>query len=165
MRTALLRLLPFLFVPVTFGCDVGGIFGTSTSDELATARDLWDSRLVETYEIDFQRSSCECLPESTTPVRIRVNTDVVESGVELPDSAPLPAEQLDFYLTVDQLFDRIEAAIEGDPYRFEAEYDPDFGFPLAVSWDQDYDVADDEIEYTMGNLIVITTYPKNPSPR
>ena len=91
--------------------------------------------------------------------------DSRESGVLLPDSAPVPNDQLDLYLTVEQLFDSMEEVIEGDPYLFEAEYDPDFGFPLSVSWDQDSTVADDEIEFKMGNLNVVTTYPKNPSPR
>jgi hypothetical protein len=141
-----------------------GIAGPSFGDELEDARKRWGNQLVEIYEIDFRRSLCECLPEATKPVRIRVNTNVIESAVRLADSEPLPSEQLDLYLTVEQLFDRIEDVISGDPYSFEAEYDSEFGFPRSVSWDRDSGVADDEIEFTMGNLDIITTYPRNPNP-
>ena len=164
MRAIVPSSVPLLIVLTLTGCEIDGVFGTSPGDELGDARERWDNHLVETYEIDFHRSSCECPPESTTPVRIRVNTNVIESGVQLPDSVTLPSEQLDLYLTVEQLFDRIEEVIEGDPYSLVAEYDTEFGFPLSVSWDQDSVVADDEVQFTMGNLLVLTTFPKNPSP-
>ena len=165
MKTIPLHLAPLAVALTASGCDVGGIFGTSLNDELADARARWESYLVEIYEIDFQRSLCECLPESTTPVRIRVNQNSVVSAVRLSDGEQLPDEQLDLYLTVEQLFDRIEDVVDADPFRLEVEYDDVHGFPLFVSWDEDSAMADDEIEFTMDNLIVITTYPKNPSPR
>jgi Family of unknown function (DUF6174) len=139
------------------GCSSSGMLGVDESGRLSEARAAWDRLAVATYEIDFTRGSCECLPEATTPVRVRVESDVVVSAVRRDDGTAIPPEDLTLYYTVEDVFDRIEDAIDQHAFVLAVEYDPTFGFPTSVFIDSDRDTADDEVGYEMGDLDIIAT--------
>lgn len=65
----------------------------------------------------------------------------------------MPAEYRSGFLTISQLFDFIRDAIARDAYRFEAEFDPRLGYPVRVSVDFDREMVDEEVVYTVLELV------------
>ncbi len=129
---------------------------------LTEARARWANVSAATYEINFMRSGCECLPEWGIPVRLRVMADSVISAVRRSDGAPVAEEDLHLFLTVEDVFERIEEAIAANAFLLVVEYDEEFGFPLMVQLDIDEGIADDEVTFAMGELEVVTRAPVNP---
>ena len=117
---------------------------TGPKAELTDARERWESRRLSQYQYKFQRI-CFCIEETTRAVTIRVQGGVVTAAWYLADNSPVPAEDLRFYPTVDQLFETIEDAIDRDPARLEVEYDRATGHPTRIDLDYSEQVADDEL--------------------
>ena len=117
---------------------------TGPKAELTDARERWESRRLRDYDYSFQRI-CFCIEETTRAVTIRVQGGVVTAAWYLSDNAPVPAANLRFYPTVDELFETIEEAIDRKAARLEVEYDRATGHPTRIDIDYSEQVADDEM--------------------
>ncbi len=71
----------------------------------------------------------------------RVSVTIVETG------EPVPAQFASLYLTVDELFDFVEDAIDRKAHRIDVEYDPDLGVPIEISIDYEENVIDEEMAF------------------
>ena len=117
--------------------------GASEIRTLRFARARWESRGIDSYELTL-RQICYC--GLVGPVRVVVQNGVVVSRTLVATGEPLPSVYADGYPDVLGLFAIIErAARNADD--LATTYDPTYGFPVVVSIDWDYHVADDEVTY------------------
>ncbi len=152
MRHGMIAILPALaLLPSTLACSSA----TDPDDRVSEARTLWDAAGLTSYEYDFSQS-CFCVPIAIEPVRVSVANNVVVGAVRVRDGQALPDEDLTFFSTVDELFDRLEQALEQDPEVFEVLFDADLGYPTSANVDISFMIADEEYSFTASGLSVAT---------
>jgi hypothetical protein len=117
---------------------------------LEQAREQWEHNGFDSYEIT-QRRNCFCLLGGED-VRLLVYRDSLISGLILSDSTHLSPAQLEWYMTVDQLFDFLGAIDPASVAAFEVRFDSTFDFPSSFWIDYDTAIADEEIGYECSDL-------------
>jgi hypothetical protein len=121
--------------------------GRATDDRTATraafeqARGRWTSLGISDYEYAFARS-CFCAPDYRAPVRIRVREGRIVEVRSAQTGQPRPSEG---YPTVDELFARLQDALDANAQNIQATYDPGRGYPTRFYIDQDFRIADEEL--------------------
>ncbi len=98
--------------------------------ELAAARDIWESKGSEDYTVEYFVQ----LGPWREPLQLTVRNGVIESATLLEgrDSGmPAPPYIMSDVLTIDGLFDKIEATLSRitPAWNMGAEYDAEFGYP------------------------------------
>jgi hypothetical protein len=122
------------------GCSVLGIGGER--GRLEENRQRWQRQGVRSYEMR-QEYICFCPPGMLGPVLIRVHDGVVVSRVRVDGQpTPVPAE---WFGTVEDLFARVEDALDRDFDTVTVAYDPEMGYPRRIALDVDDDAVDDEM--------------------
>jgi hypothetical protein len=117
---------------------------------LRDAMDQWAANGPAGYEYTLGFSCGECPPEWTHPLRIRVEAGEVVSVFDLSAGTSVDPNQRS--LTIDELFEVIQDAVQEDVYRLAVKYHPDLGYPISISIDHDSLVADDEFGYSATGL-------------
>lgn len=130
----------FLFC-LLMSCDSNG--------ETEEARYRWRSFALSDYTV-LQTRSCECLPPAR--YRLVVENNHVVDVIDPETGQTFAVENLDWYWTIDQLFDRLETWESEDPAVFRVQYHPQMGYPTDIYIDLDEDVADEEIIMTLSDL-------------
>jgi hypothetical protein len=125
--------------------------GTSVvQSELDSAREQWGDGLGD-YSFVWQRS-CECTEDTTRPILITVEDDVIAGAVYADEEGGVvPADVAQFLTTVDGVFDRIQEAIDDDAFRITVEYASN-GAPTSVAIDYDERIADEEFSLQISEL-------------
>jgi hypothetical protein len=106
---------------------------------------LWPNSPAQSYIIDQERS-CFCPPLGF--VRLKVVNDEIIHGIELESHRTLTAEELEPYMTIEELFDFVEIVERAHPAVSKVEYDARFGFPCGIYVDWNRDVLDEQIGIT-----------------
>ena len=119
-------------------------------DALAAARARWTLTNAADYVFEFQRS-CFCPPDFVRPVRIEIRDGLVSSAVYVDTEEPIPPP-LTSVPTIDDLFDEIQAAMDGMAFSIMADYDADMGYPTNVSIDHIENAIDDEMAFTVSSF-------------
>ena len=124
------------------------------ADRLRAARQQWEAEGPARYSVVVRRSctNCEGGTEFATIVvhdGTRVSATLVESG------DPVPAPYVALYLTVPELFDVVEEALDDDAERIIVSYDALFGYPTSIYVDRISDVLNDELGYTAHSLTAL----------
>jgi hypothetical protein len=74
------------------------------------------------------------------------------NALQAPRSEGTALEELpDSYVTVEELFDVVERAIDKDYARLEVEYNEEVGYPERIDFEIG-DATDDEVTYNASNL-------------
>ena len=119
--------------------------------ELAEARGRWEQAGITSYDLDLS-FDCFCDTDSLGPfvveVRDGVPVEIRREGESVLDEGP--AESWSGFLTVDELFDRIEGWLLADG--LTVTYDPDRGHPVSIRSDPDLGTSDDELGITIRDL-------------
>jgi hypothetical protein len=116
---------------------------TGPDDDVRAARARWQRTHPANYAYTLRRS-CECIPETTSPARIVVHGDVVQSRTYVGSGEPVDPRWAEFFPTVDALLVTFEDAAKRAA-SFDAEYDAHYGYPHRVSIDYSRPAVDDEI--------------------
>ena len=128
------RLLVFLPTLLLAACDPL----SEEKDELRAARDRWNDAQIASYSYTFEYS---CLCE-----RAGIYAVVVEDGaiasVEVIEEEGGP-EGEPFALTVPEMFDRIERALDGEPDDVDLRFANE-GYPTHAAFDMADNSVDDE---------------------
>lgn len=111
-------------------------------DALDAARALWATEGGEDYDLTFNWQ-CFCIVDFVQRVDLEVRSDAVADGVVTDDGAALTAEQLAEYMTVPELFDFIQDAIDQDAAEIRVSY-ASSGYPDEVWIDYVEQMADEE---------------------
>ena len=138
--------LPLILALLTFSC----VKNTEVlpEEELSVEEQKWRDQNLESYEFILQ-ISCFCIREYTLPKRVVVQNNEV---VQVDDT---PYEELNdsAIQTIDGYFDFIRETRKQNPDEEEITYDTDLGYPTYIFFDISYQMADEEIRYTISELI------------
>jgi hypothetical protein len=139
------QLLSLVSALLAVGCGItepsGPLAGAQA--DLTEARRLFRSQGLSDYSYVLTRG-CFCTPEYREPTTVTIRGGRVVSAVSVSTGEP---RNLDWYESIDGLFDSLQAAIDDDAARIQAEYDPARGYPISVYIDLDERLADEEISY------------------
>ena len=142
--------LPLLTVLLCSVSSCSEVLSVSAS-EMDRHRAVWISAGVVDYRYDYHRQ-CECGPDTVRPVRIEVLGGSVTSVTFLDDGQLLQSPTVGAFATIDDLFAKIDEAIESDAESVIVTYDPTLGYPTLLSVDYRREIADDEFTITASNL-------------
>lgn len=114
-------------------------------DALAENRELWSDQGATDYAYVF-RASCFCGPAAVQPVRVEVVDGGVSAVTSVDSGEVVEPSVLGFAhdLTVEGLFEFVEASLAEEPARAEITYDLELGFPTDAFFDFDTAIADEE---------------------
>lgn len=129
-----------LIVLALTACDTFAPDGAERQ-EFESARAAWLRLGLENYAFTYRRD-CECKPEWTRPARVVVEAGRVSAAAGADHSLAIAA--IEYYPTVDHLFQRIAEAFEDGSDRIDITYDRKLFYPTALRIDPDSDVVDDE---------------------
>jgi len=131
-----------LFITLT---TLGMACSQSADDHgLAAARRQWADHLPAAYSFTWTQG-CECISDMTRPIRISVTSGQIANAVFVDDQRAVGEPVRGYLLTIDGVFDRIQAAIDQDAAEVTVEYDPARGYPRSVFVDYSRQVADEEL--------------------
>jgi hypothetical protein len=122
-------------------------------DEVAQHRQQWTQQNVAHYRYTIE-NSCFCVEEARGPAVVEVNGDKTVSVTHVATGQPSG----DFFQQVDtigDLFTIIDEAKKNGADEVTVTYDEKYGFPLTITIDQDFQMADEESRYTISNFEVI----------
>ncbi len=147
--TTLVALLPWAIMAIVMGYPVPAF--ATVQEEHNIRRQQWQLLHADDYVFRFERS-CYCLPEVTTPGLIHV-----VDGEIVSVRHPVTNEALDpiFYLTVDDLFDQVQFAIDFPADALLIEYDDAFCYPTRIDIDFISMAIDDEMSFSASDLRMI----------
>lgn len=117
----------------------------------AAARAKWRSYNFTTYQIEQERR-CFCEPYGFVQLFIRDNKIV--SGISPVQSRSLRSIELEYFKSIDQMFDWIEQIRKTNPDHLEIEYDAQYDYPTRIAYNQSVNATDGGIDYLMRNLQV-----------
>jgi hypothetical protein len=118
---------------------------------LDAARARWKSAAIANYEYGYNKY-CDCHrespPETVVTVRGGTVTGVRHRPVGTTVEVPAADKNLQYYWTVDGLFELIAAA-QARGVQVRAAYDAELGFPREIYIDYDTNLIGDELDLRM----------------
>ena len=120
---------------------------------LTENRRKWTEKAIKNYQYEFQRI-CFCPPAVTKRVKLTVRDGVVENAQQADTGESVDKSKYELYLTVEALFDYIQAAIDKKAHAVNVVYDAEMGYPTSVDVDYIERAVDDEIRFRTGKLVV-----------
>lgn len=127
----------------------GGTDNTGLRAEFEANKQKWQSSRPNNYSYTVERSGF-LGPEARKPIDVTVDGNTITNSQFSDGSAgPVP----DFnQLTLDDLFNTVENAINSGAAEVRVEYDAQFGYPTSIFIDQDRRIADEEVFLSASNL-------------
>jgi hypothetical protein len=137
------------------GCGDDGLTDAGVLD-LTRAQGRWTRSGLSgaTYTMR-QRRACYCL-DSGIPFIVRVSGNRVVSVTDPRTGVAVPAEQLAWFRTVDELFTETRVGMGTKDVLTAVEFDAALGYPRTLSLDPVPGAVDDEIAYLTSDVIPAT---------
>ena len=123
----------------------------AVQQELNTQRQQWQTLNLRDYIYHFERI-CFCSPEYVDPGLVHVVGGEIDS-VEHAMTGDVLDPSL--FLTVDDLFDEVQAAIDSNADEISVQYDGILGNPTTIDIDFSEYIADEEMSFRASDLRVI----------
>jgi len=127
--------------------------GSVSQQTLSENRERFNENVGSSYTYEYQ-NVCFCAPDSRRNVRVSVRDGSRVGVVGIDDGAAIPTEQWDAFLTVAEIFDDVQRAIDEGAASVRVEFDETLGYPRDVYIDVDERIADEERGYAVRNLKV-----------
>ncbi|CAN5848660.1 hypothetical protein BH20GEM1_BH20GEM1_06710 [soil metagenome] len=122
--------------------------------ELAAQRELWTVQRIEDYQLTLSRS-CFCSPEGAGLVVLDVLEGQPVQWRYFLSGDPVASEWRGVFLSVDELFDFLEDAVDRSADAIDVTFDPELGLPTSVRVDYRAGLADEESGYEVEKLVPI----------
>ena len=151
-----IRILLFAALLAAAGCEPPTSPGDL--DSLAAARVRWRAQGIESYSYELNRS-CFCVFGGRR-MTVTVQNGVVTEAGYVDSGNAVETALLTYVPTIPDLFDLLEAALEGSPAYFFASYDPIDGHPTRIEIDYSANAIDDELAISARNLVVTGLRPR-----
>ncbi len=120
---------------------------------LDAARALWAASGGDDYDMTFNWQ-CFCIVDYVQRVDLEVRGGSVEDGTVTESGIQLTPEQLAEYVSVEQLFDLIQDAIDQDAAEIRVSYAA-AGYPTEVWIDFNLRIADEERGFFIHDLTIV----------
>ena len=120
----------------------------STREALDAARARWNDAALDDYRFVFS-NSCFCPEDVRGPFTITVRDGAVQEV--LFDGRVVPPDPRR-HPTVDDVFDRLEAAFDRDADAVQVTYDGALGYPTSAYVDYEAMATDEEERYELRDL-------------
>jgi hypothetical protein len=149
--TCLALVLPLLLA----GCGVvdNEDFWETERDRLERNAQLWASTAPAHYSFILERV-CFCGTEVTRRVRIVVLGGSVTSRTYVDGNQPVSARWHDLFPAMEGIFQIVRDALDRRAAEFEAQYDPDRGYPRIVEIDYLKNAIDEELTIRVAGFSV-----------
>ncbi len=131
---------------------------SSPAQALAENRAKWASSGIDNYQYRLQRS-CFCPEDARRPVDLSVQNGQIVDAHYADTGESLPPGAQANRLSVNDLFDLIDNAIQGQADRVEVSYDPQTGYPRDIYIDYSEQMADEEVAITASGLQPLSSNP------
>lgn len=112
-------------------------------DRLAAARAAWNAQTATSYTYKVNRS-CECVLGGRL-MAVTVVSGAVATAGYVDSGAAVEQALLTYVLTVPDLFDLIQDALDRKPAYLAVTYDPLYGYPTRIEIDYSANAVDDEV--------------------
>jgi len=151
------KLLVAIGVMLVVGLGVGAAMmlgGPASDGPIAQNRALWASQGLDDYTFVLERS-CFCIFRE--PVEIVVadgrteSVSIAETG-ETETEFLVLSEEFRSVDTIDKLFDLLQESVNAGFATVDVTFDPTYGHPIEIFIDQDKQMADEEVWYTIQSL-------------
>ena len=116
------------------------------TDRLSEQRSLWEALGLQDYTYDVQRV---CFCPFREGVRVTVVAGVVAGATDLATAEVLEPNEVQWYLTIDGLFDLIRDAYDRNAHEVQVEFHPSRGYPTRIFIDYSEMIADEELGFTL----------------
>jgi hypothetical protein len=154
LRRSARTLLGALVLLPTLGACVS-ITGVDDLDREQSELDRnWD-QFQRTAPLSYSytvRISCNCPSDVTRPVTVWVDRGSVEYLFYEDDGRAVPLSYANSFMSIEQLFDEIQSAIDEQADYIDVDYDFTYGYPTNVYIDYDRRIADEELSLTSRGL-------------
>jgi hypothetical protein len=117
---------------------------------LRAAQARWRSRNLHTYAFSLRRT---CFCANTHRLFVIVKDDAVVGVFDLDDGVFVDSV---LGVTIEGLFSFVQHAIDRPAQKIDVQYDAAQGFPALIDYDGSAQIADDEIEYHVSDVHLIT---------
>lgn len=150
-----MKVIQFVLLAVVvslFGCMypvTPGTTGNPDQDALNKNLALWKKAHLSTYTYTYKRM-CFCPSEEDILVQVQYGNVVAASYS--PSNNPVMPERLDDLMTVEELFQVIQKAINDDVAQLEVTYNAQLGYPERVYIDVNERIMDEEVTHIVSNL-------------
>lgn len=144
----LLVLLPFLV-----GCVIFSSLEEDLQGELDVNRTQWDAAEIHDYSINFQRLCLFCGVEFLIPVRLTVRGDTIYEVTDVDTGAPVAEPAPGAFLTIDEVFDVIQGAIDQSAAEINVRYNSMFGYPTDVTIDLSRSLFNDDAQFQIREFV------------
>ena len=149
-----MKVIQFVVLAVVvslFGCihSVPPSTGNLDQDALNKNHALWKNANLSAYAYTYKRI-CFCPPEEDMVVTVQYD-NVISASYSPSNNSVLP-ERLDELLTVEELFQVIQKAINDEVARLDVTYNSKLGYPESIFIDIDERMADEEMTHSVTNL-------------
>jgi uncharacterized protein DUF6174 len=115
----------------------------SEGDSLTAARALWNATSAPTYAYKVNRA-CECVLGGRL-LAVTVINGSVASAEYVDSGSAVDQALLTYVLTVPDLFDLIQDALDRKAAYLAVSYDATFGYPTRIEIDYSANAVDDEV--------------------
>ena len=116
------------------------------ADRLSEQRALWEALGLEDYTYDVQRV---CFCAFREGVRVTVVEGFVTGAVDIDTGDVLEPHEVQWYLTIDGLFDLLQNAYDQNAHDVQVEFDASRGYPTRIYIDYSEMIADEELGFTL----------------
>jgi hypothetical protein len=155
-------LAPALLLGALSGCE--GLLSDGDEvqrEQFALANARWDAAELDSYSFVITLV-CDCgTATELRPVRVTVEEGSVVSRVyesnNPAERTPAPAAIFGPYDTVEELFDAVETAINGDSDVLNVIYHAEYGAPTLLQWDPSGGGSSDHLIFQVAGLVPTTT--------
>lgn len=131
-----------------------GLAAEADLERLDAARERWQAVQAGDYVYGFQRY-CECYAGEPPLTVVTVTGGRIVSIYFLHDysdrEVPASDDDLDYYWTIDELFDKLAQAFARDAV-VRVEYHPALGYPTSLFVDYDPDFIGDETDIELSRF-------------
>jgi hypothetical protein len=154
MRPEMVLRAAVLALTVTAASGCGTVLGNdeyaAERERLDDARKVWATQGWDSYTFVLQRL-CFC-GGGTEPGEVVVQSGVRVSVTSVQTGEPIPEAWQQYYLTVPELFDFIEDAIDREAHSIDVTYATGSGYPTHIAIDYVENVIDEEMAFQASAL-------------